>query len=179
MSEPNQTVEQMDDEILNGYSKEALICLLKFDRQVIKEYEDRFMKQQTQIYSKPPRAIEIEDVQKWADVWTLDMFPEYFNLDRSAKRDVILSRLVEEFGEAAKEMRKYDGRKYKGKEESSLDNIGEELSDMFIYLIRLYSLYDLNMWSELQRVIEKLETRRENAQKQRDTKDVRTSGSEV
>jgi len=131
------------------------------------------------IYSKSPRAIEIEDVQKWADEWTQDMFPEYFELSRKSKRDSIISRFAEELGEAAKEMRKYDGRKYKGKEESSLDNIGEELSDMFIYLIRLYSLYDLNMWSELQRVIEKLETRRENAQKQRDTTNVRTSGSEV
>lgn len=111
----------------------------------------------------------LTEVQQWAEQWTLEMFPEYYDYPDHLRRDIIVARLVEEMGEAAKAMRQFHGRKYKGVEEKSLEHVQEELSDTLILLFKLYTLFGLSVWDGIEYVVEKLEKRKEDAKNESDT----------
>lgn len=107
----------------------------------------------------------LQKFQEWVNDYTAELYPSYFDCDRSQQRQICLSLLIEEMGEAAKEMRKFEGRKYKGPEEASLESIEEELGDTFVILVKLFNVYGISVSDAVQRVVNKLEGRRENVRR--------------
>ncbi|MFX0175709.1 MAG: nucleotide pyrophosphohydrolase [Candidatus Hodarchaeota archaeon] len=70
----------------------------------------------------------------------------------------MLSAVIEELGELAKEINHIQGYKPK-KKENKISNIGEELADIIYALICIANYYKVDLHTELNEVIEKYSKR--------------------
>jgi NTP pyrophosphatase (non-canonical NTP hydrolase) len=100
--------------------------------------------------------IRIEDFQKWCESYTKTVYPEFSNLSTAEARATTVEHIIEELGESVKEMRKYEGRRFRFDPDAHIDNISEELGDVVVLLIKLYSIYGISMEDSLRMVQKKL-----------------------
>ncbi|MFX0074455.1 MAG: nucleotide pyrophosphohydrolase [Candidatus Hermodarchaeota archaeon] len=94
------------------------------------------------------------EYQKIIDTWILDHGGYWSPLS-------MLSAIVEEVGELAKEVNRLEGYKPKKPDEPKID-IGEELADVVFSVICVANYYKINMNRELSLVIEKFTKRDSN-----------------
>ena len=93
------------------------------------------------------KDISLKEFQSKIDDWIADHGGYWPPLS-------MLSAIVEEMGELAKEVNHLEGFKPK-KSDKNLSNLGEELADVIFALICLANSYKIDISSELEAVIEK------------------------
>jgi len=108
--------------------------------------------------------MRVEDFQKWCEDYTEKVYPEFEQKPTAEKRARTVEHIIEELGEAVKEMRKYEGRRYRLDPDAHIDSVSEELGDVAVLLVKLYSIYGITMENSLKMVQQKLMIRWEDAQ---------------
>ncbi len=93
------------------------------------------------------KDVSLEEFQKKIDIWIAHHGGYWPPLS-------MLSAIVEEIGELAKEINHLEGFKPKKSDKNSV-NLGEELADVIFALICLANSYKINISYELEAVIKK------------------------
>jgi NTP pyrophosphatase (non-canonical NTP hydrolase) len=93
------------------------------------------------------KEISLKEYQKLIDIWILDHGGYWSPLS-------MLSAIMEELGEVAREINHLEGYKQKKSDEATT-SIGEELADVIFAIICIANNYKININKELNLVIEK------------------------
>lgn len=86
-------------------------------------------------------------------------WPTFKDQPRPAQRDRMTSQAAEELGELIQELRKLDGRSFRGPEEAQTADPEGELGDLMTMCLRIAHLYRLDPVKAIERTLVKLERR--------------------
>jgi len=96
--------------------------------------------------------MELNELQKKADE-IIDKIDEKLNCSHDINSTIL--HLIEELGEVSRELNKPNIRN----EDIDKEELGDEIADVFLLLLRIANLNDINLEESIKRKIEKLNKR--------------------